>query len=308
MSNTGKRLERLVQQIERHFLPKNFTVRTNEQILNDEGIQIAEFDIEIEGKFGTTNIEWLIECRDRPSAGPAPGSWIEQLVGRRDRFGFNKVTAVSTTGFSNGAVAYARDAGIELRTVKEITFEEISDWFPITHITLLIRYGDLNSAILVIDPAESKEKKESFVSKVNDIGVDMPILISRKTGKNVSPAKAFLAISSQHPEFYNGIKPGEDTREIRVKAEYPNDADHFFIATDHGDIRIIKIIFEASLYIVADKIPFSKIIRYAKDEENEEIASIVEFNFDIEEEEYGMEFHKLAETGETRLLIRKKSL
>lgn len=34
-------------------------------------------------------------------------SWIEQLVGRRARFGFNKVTAVSITGFATGAAEFA---------------------------------------------------------------------------------------------------------------------------------------------------------------------------------------------------------
>ena len=78
-------------------MPEGIRVTTNDKIYNDEGIQIAEFDIEVRGKLGSMDFSWLIECRDRPSSGPAPGSWIEQLLGRRTRFGFNKVTAVSTT-------------------------------------------------------------------------------------------------------------------------------------------------------------------------------------------------------------------
>src|ERR671918_3202396 len=100
MTNTGKSLEKLVKQIEELLLPKGFYIRSNERVYNDEGIQIAEFDIEITGMLGSTPIKWLIECRDRPAQGPAPGSWIEQLVGRRARFRIDKVTAVSTTGFS----------------------------------------------------------------------------------------------------------------------------------------------------------------------------------------------------------------
>src|SRR6266550_564747 len=117
MGSDGKQLEGLVSFVEKTLLPQGFEVKTNERIYNDEGIQIAEFDIEIHGKVGSTTIAWLIECRDRPGQGPAPGSWIEQLVGRRIRFGFNKVTAVSTTGFAVGAVQFARSQGIELREV-----------------------------------------------------------------------------------------------------------------------------------------------------------------------------------------------
>ena len=120
MSNTGKQLESLVKEIEKYLLPDTFKISSNDRIFNDDGVQIAEFDIRISGKVGSTNFNWLIECRDRPSNGAAPGSWIEQLVGRRDRFNFDKVTAVSTTGFAEEAIKYAKSKGIELRTVSEI--------------------------------------------------------------------------------------------------------------------------------------------------------------------------------------------
>ena len=107
MSGEGQHLENLVRQVEELLLPKGFSVAGNSRVYNDENVQIAEFDIEVRGRLGSTYISWLIECRDRPGSGPAPGSWIEQLVGRRDRFRFSKVTAVSTTGFALGAEEYA---------------------------------------------------------------------------------------------------------------------------------------------------------------------------------------------------------
>src|SRR6187402_987528 len=117
MSSDGRRLESLVAFVEKALLPTGFSVTMNERIYDDIGTQIAEFDVQARGKIGTTDFAWLIECRDRPKSGPAPTSWIEQLVGRRDRFNFNKVTAVSTTGFAAGAKEYAILKGIELREV-----------------------------------------------------------------------------------------------------------------------------------------------------------------------------------------------
>jgi len=134
MKSDGKQLEGLVSFVETTLLPQGFDVKTNERIYNDEGIQVAEFDIEIRGKVGSTSIAWLIECRDRPGQGPAPGSWIEQLVGRRIRFGFNKVTAVSTTGFAQGAIEFAQEQGIELREVKSLIAEEFADWLVIRYL------------------------------------------------------------------------------------------------------------------------------------------------------------------------------
>jgi hypothetical protein len=129
MDNSGKQLERLIQEIEQSLLPKDFEVTLNKPEFNDAGNQIAEFDLVITGRLGSSSIKWLIECRDRPSDGAAPGSWIEQLAGRKRRFNFDKVIAVSTTGFAEGAKEFAEREGIVLRTVR--TIAEIGSDFTI---------------------------------------------------------------------------------------------------------------------------------------------------------------------------------
>lgn len=52
--NTGKILESFIEQIEKILLPHDIKISSNDKIFNDEGIQIAKFDIEIEGKIGST--------------------------------------------------------------------------------------------------------------------------------------------------------------------------------------------------------------------------------------------------------------
>ena len=96
MSNPGRALEDLVKRFEDSLAPSGFKVTTRERVYNEKGEQIAELDVLITGE----GKRWLIECRDRPSEGPAPVAWIEQLVGRRRRLGFDRVFAISTTGFS----------------------------------------------------------------------------------------------------------------------------------------------------------------------------------------------------------------
>lgn len=91
MPDSGKNIELLVKVVENILLPKGFTVTVREKIFNDKGIQIAELDVLVSGKLGSTQVDWLIECRDRPSEGSSPISWIEQLVGRRDRLGLTKL-------------------------------------------------------------------------------------------------------------------------------------------------------------------------------------------------------------------------
>lgn len=121
MKNSGKQLEQLIKEIEQRLLPEGFNVDLNNRVFNEDGVQLAEFDIVITGKLGSSSIKWLIECRDRPSQGAAPGSWIEQLAGRKARFNFQQVIAVSTTGFAKGVKDFAERSGITLRTVNKIT-------------------------------------------------------------------------------------------------------------------------------------------------------------------------------------------
>ncbi|OHB98109.1 MAG: hypothetical protein A2W74_03745 [Planctomycetes bacterium RIFCSPLOWO2_12_38_17] len=302
MTKTGKQLEQIVKQIEKLLLPNNFQVKSNERIFK-EGVQIAEFDIEIEGRLGSTDIKWLIECRDRPSDGPAPGSWIEQLVGRRNRFGFNKVTAVSTTGFANGVKQFADESGIELRTVKEITFDEISDWFLLSHIPIFNRHGNMSKALLIIDSKEPSAKKHAVQDIIKSRGNDF-ILISTETGQSARIIDAFSLLLSEHSELFDDIRPDIDTKEIKIRAEYSNEKSHFIINTPEGNVRIKEIYFESYLSIKTEKVPIEKIIQYSRDSGEEEISKTVGFRLNVGKSKLGLAFHKLADTGEIHVIVQ----
>ena len=137
----GKNLEELVTEFQKLVLKAGKNVEVNKKFY-DQGIQIAEFDIFITFKSDIGDHKWLIECRDRPSQGAAPVSWIEQLIGRKVLHGFDRVIAVSTTGFSAGAMLCAEKGSIELRTVSEVEMPE--NWLC-TALTILNRAGTFNS-------------------------------------------------------------------------------------------------------------------------------------------------------------------
>lgn len=207
MTHDGKNLETLVRQIEELLLPQGFSVIGNSRVYNDEGVQIAEFDVEIRGRLGSTEIVWLIECRDRPGQGPAPGSWIEQLVGRRDRFGFNKITAVSTTGFAKGAIDYANESGIEMRTVEQITANEVKGWLALNHMRQRVQHASLDSVKILVNPNEPLDRKEALQKVLRDASGDPLILRSNKTGNLVSASSAFQAAASNSPGIFDDIEP-----------------------------------------------------------------------------------------------------
>ena len=169
----GQDLEWLVAFTERLVLPPGVEVKTSQRLYED-GVQMAEFDIEVRGKVGSIGFAWLIECRDRPSGGPAPAAWIQQLIGRRHLFPFKKVTAVSTTGFAPGAIKQAQESGIELREVKELSEETVLPWLNTRYLEVRKRECELAHAELHADNSTPDDRMSELAT-----------LLSRKSIKEV---------------------------------------------------------------------------------------------------------------------------
>lgn len=229
---------------------------------------------------------------------------LDDDVWRRDRFGFNKVTAVSTTGFSEEANIYAGDKGIELRTVKELTPEDISSWFQLEHMTLTRRIADLKYSKLLISPDSSadviKAMKEIIHSKK-----DEPILESTKTGEYMRAVDVFLGVVQQN-NWFDYVNSDNPTKNIQVTANYPDNSDHYIVETGKGKVRITQIYFDGTLRIKNETIPVGKIAEYTRNENDEAIAQVASFSLNVQGKDVSLEFHNLSETGETHVLLRKK--
>ncbi|WP_176962221.1 restriction endonuclease [Mariprofundus sp. NF] len=303
MSNSGKLLEGFVAQIEKILLPQGISVSTNEKVFNDDGVQIAEFDIEIEGKVGSTNLKWLIECRDRPSHGAAPGAWIEQLVGRRDRFGFNKVIAVSTTGFADSATIYAKEAGIELRTVTESHLEDISDWFLPNKMTVTRRGAILKNAVLLVDKDIPDKYRIALEKRLVAVEPSDPILISTETDQHVTVCEAMQIAVNKTGNLYDDLNTDGASKEINLRVIFESDDSHFVVESEVGRIRIAEILFTGDLSVTIEEVPISTINNYENTSHDEHIASSVGFNFNIESLPVEMAFHKINETGEMHISL-----
>lgn len=304
MSSNGKQLEYLVSFVEGKLLPPGFRVKSNELVFNDEGIQIAEFDIEIRGKIGSTKIAWLIECRDRPGHGAAPGSWIEQLVGRKIRFGFNKVTAVSTTGFAAGATSYAQEQRIELREVRSLDPTEFADWLHITAIGQVSRIIDLKHANIFIHPNEREESKQAALLKISRADANTQLLISSSTSCKASLAEAFSGLVQSFTDAFERIVVGTPQK-IRLLSQY-QDHDHYLLETDTGLVRVNQIEFFGELRIEELEVPLVKTVEYRHAETGEVISQLAAF---APQSVLGMnlavEMHHMADTGETHIAMRR---
>lgn len=304
MANTGTWLENLVRQIEEFLLPQGFTVSVNDKVYNDDGIQIAEFDIEIVGRLGSTEIKWLIECRDRPAHGAAPASWIEQLVGRRDRFHFDKVTAVSTTGFAPGAIEYARTAAIETRTVSELTPRDVTQWFGMSHVPILERHIELKIIKFNFSEQESNDRKEAVRYLLQTAGPNPRILKTNQTVTCLTPVEAFNRVLSRDHQLDNALNQVAPEEEIEVTIDYPTPEEPFLISTMAGDVPVCQLVFIGNVKRIEKQFPISRISEYRRDLSGRLISQSIEFDLSLRDLGLRLEFHRLADTGSTHIVLR----
>ena len=305
MAHDGKQLEALVAFVERTLIPQGFTVTTNDRVVNDEGVQVAEFDVIVQGKIGTGEIKWLIECRDRPSSGAAPGSWIEQLVGRRTRFNLSKVTAVSTTGFAAGVHEFAQAQAIELREVKSLAPEHFADWLKMDYITNTVRHTSLHGAYFQLPAGTSDALVEALASLFPTFDGQRAILRSSSTGEMVSLAQAFSGVAEANQDLFEGIEVNGEAKLVRVLNQYPAD-DHFYVDTPAGAVTIEGIEFVGELRVLETKLPIIHTAEYRDTKTGEYIDQVVTYApQSIMGQKFCVELHKLGSTGETHVTLRK---
>lgn len=275
--NKGKDLEELVAFIEQTLLPKGFDVKTNTRRFSADGDMIAEFDIEITGKIGSTEFSWLIECRDRPSSGAAPASWIEQLAGREQMFHFSRVTAVSTTGFSTAAVQRAQHFGIELREVQALQPGEFHDWLAVRHLQqirrqTLLRYVDFEIKDST-DTTLVEALREVLLRRAREPFLRGP------TDSAYTVDKAFLNVVTS-ANLFEGIEPGAPPRAVNIHAQYSLPEDPLFAETSVGAVQIGSIRFQGDLIVTEEMVPLTSQKVYHIKEKPHSIDEIAIFEGD----------------------------
>ena len=305
VGNDGRDLESLVAFVEKTLGPRGFEVKTNTKVFDDDGNRIAEFDVEVRGKFGSTEIAWLIECRDRPSQGAAPNGWIEQLVGRRARFGLNKVTAVSTTGFAPGVREYAEREGIELREVKSLAPDQFGSWLAEEHMTVQMRECALRHAVLIFGEDEPKDLIAAALAVIAAAAPHAQLLRASDTGELVRAREAFTAAVSQNPALSDGLTTQDEPRLIKMMCSYTNDASHFVLGTPKGNIRVRAIFFEGTIEVVESKIPF-EMKEYRQFGSRERIAQVAAVEVTLDGKEYAIELHRISDAQQMHFVMRPR--
>lgn len=300
---TGADLEQFVAALERSLLPPNFTVETRRREFGEDGVQLAEFDIVISGTLGSGKVSWLIECRDRPKETSEPGAWIEQLDGRRRRFNFDKVTAVSTSGFASGTVDYARQVGIDLRTVRWLTADDFVDWFRAESFQIIHRTIHLEYAKVHVADTETPDRQEAALQAVRGVALDRPSLLNPVTGELVAPVDAFEIAISRRPGLWPDVLNDGWSRDVEIDAIYPHD-DRYVLDTAMGQVPIPRILFRGTIGVSVTAVPFTRFAEYRDEVADQRVAATVAADFTVDEQTYRITMERVLIDGVENLRVR----
>lgn len=301
----GKQLEAIVATLERTLASNGFEIDTNDKVFDDDGNQIAEFDVIVSGKFGSASVDWLIECRDRPSSGAAPGSWIEQLVGRKIRFGFNKVTAVSTSGFSASAIDCANSQGIELRTVEALVPEQFSEWINLQSFPLIQQINKLVHVFIGVDPSTTIEQREALKAILGENRHDQKILRVGSSNNQQSLYGLFRWAVEENELFSDVVIDGPSKPvKIHVRCSTPDLT--VAIETPRASVKIDSLVFTGELSLRKSDHSPSFMRRYQAYDGSTAFSDVVAFEpMKIGGKMWSLEMHKVSETGETHVMLRR---
>lgn len=156
MARKGRQLEKLVAQLEQLFGPTGVTVKSPDYVVGRKSGSQREVDVSLRGSLGSSEVFIMIECRDRSDTEFV--DWIDQLKGKRDDVGADKVVAVSSTGFSSGARGAAEGSSIELRTMEELDVTDFLEWYG--HKTLFLMEPKADNVRLHLWDVASLEERQ----------------------------------------------------------------------------------------------------------------------------------------------------
>jgi hypothetical protein len=123
MATASVEFEQRIERIHSLIEEEGSVVTWNERIPDpDNPSQPRQIDVTIRRDGKLT----IVECRIHKD--PQDVTWMEELIGRRASLRADTVIAVSSSGFTEGAVLKAEKFGIILRDFDTLTAEEVRDW------------------------------------------------------------------------------------------------------------------------------------------------------------------------------------
>ena len=170
----------------------------------DNPEQLRQIDITIE-RNGT---KIHVECRIHKS--PQDVTWIEELIGRRASLRVDAIIAVSSSGFTEGAIKKAAHFNIHIRTLQTLTDDEILLWGNTAHATLV--FYEFTENRLVFSTSSRYVSMPVLVTSEDTSPIDWrglfePLMARFDNDLDLDSVSKTFDVEIFAPLLVNGIKP-----------------------------------------------------------------------------------------------------
>lgn len=176
-SGKGRALEELVARLEAAAAGGQAEVKSPEFFTGRNSEGKREVDVTVRSKVGNTPVLVMFECRDRTKSNDV--RWIDEIAGKRDDIGADVAVAVAAGGgFSEAAKTAAARLRIDLRTVQEITIEDVVSWCRLSSLRVELletRNPRIEAALFGDTPPIEMSEPIPGVPVGYDVPLDQPI-------------------------------------------------------------------------------------------------------------------------------------
>lgn len=278
MAKKWRNFEEVVARIEHLLAPQGAVVKSPDRIPDKVTGRMREVDGSIRFTVGSSPILITIECRDRSNE--SDDTWIEQLKTKREKIGAQQTIAVHSKGLTRSAILSAKQYGIEVRQLSDITDEVIGQWAKNTQITLFVaNYITLRVNVHYdtgkTDPELAVSAK--FLEEFNKNTFDAPLLFGDKT---LTLRQLIADARANGVDIEEGLQvdgPALD-KTLTVNLESGN----YYSETNKGPCKVKAVHIFAKIQMQTVRVPISAYqYRDLSKAESGEIITVGEGRFDL---------------------------
>jgi hypothetical protein len=265
-----RQFEQLVSRIEQVLKPRNATVTSPGRVRDQVTGEMREVDASIRFEVDSVPILITVECRDREAIQDV--TWIEQLVTKRQDIGATQTIAVTSSHFTQPALRKAKRHGIEVRTVQNLTDEEIAAWTDVITVEVQALRWSLVSLVLFADTENSTDGIEVVTpGKVFDL--DSPMFIQKPQALPLSPRELVTRVlrspdtpggSAEGRSIADGITVGDPQKRLTLTLSGCALAYAAHESNNRMEVARIQLILDVQK--VREKVAFSRAFQYRSPE------------------------------------------
>jgi len=258
MGKDWREFEKLVAKIEHTLSPVGAIVKSPDWIVNNMTGKKREVDASIRYTVGTVPILITVECRKRKDK--QDDTWIEQLVTKKQNIGAARTIAVTSQGISEQAKKNAQFYGIEVRTISEVTQDELLEWIKIKDIQHVIHHPVIEGRVelkMYTPPNEPGGMLHPTVVKMvkADPGGSQ-VFVRHSDGEAVSLKTILDTAVHKGLDIYSGVPLDGNKVRKSVRINFPEEVLHILTETGPRDVACVH--FSVDVHVTVVKVPVSQ--------------------------------------------------